>query len=96
MPFLTLSDNFFDFGSISSATPKEWKESIGFPDAELYTESFEKNSLKEIKYSRSSPDLGNSWCIHEHSYNFFLVFVNFRTLSDNSGKSKLVDSKQKN
>ena len=27
---------------------------IGFPDAELYAKSFEKNLLKKIKYSRSS------------------------------------------
>ena len=29
-----------------SATPKGWKESIGFPDAELHAESLEKKSLK--------------------------------------------------
>ena len=83
-----LSDNFFDLGLIFKWI--DW-----FSDAELYTESFEKKSLKEIKYSRSSPDPENYWCGHQQSYNFFLVFVNFRTLPDNSRKPKSVHSKQK-
>ena len=28
-----------------SASPKGWKESIGFPDAELYAKSFEKKNI---------------------------------------------------
>ena len=50
---------------------------------------FWKKSFKKIKYSRSSPDTENYWCGNQQSYNFFLVFVDFRTLPDNS-----VDSKQ--
>ena len=84
MSFFILSDNFFDLGPIFKL--------IGwFSDAEPYTESFEKKSLKEIKYLRSSSDSENYWCGHQHSYNFFLVFVDFRTLPDNSGKPKSVD-----
>ena len=30
-----------------SATPKVWKEPIGFTDLEPYAESFEKNSVKK-------------------------------------------------
>ena len=69
-------------------------ERIEFPDAEFYAESFD--SLKKIKYSRSSPDPENFRYCYQQPYNFFLVFVDFRTLADNSGKQKLVDSKQKN
>ena len=78
-----------------STTPKGWKESIGFPDAELYAESFENKFIKKVKYSRSSPDPENSWCGHQQAYDFFSVFAYFQTLPDNSGKSKLVNSKQK-
>ena len=87
--FFILSDNFFDLEPI-------FKRIDWFSDAELYTESFEKNSLKEIKYSRSSPDPEKYWCSHQQSYNFFLVFVDFRTPPNNSRKPKSVDSKQKN
>ena len=82
------------------ATPKGWKKSIEFPDAELYAKSFfggeKKKSLKKINYSRSLSDPENSWCGHQQPYNFFSVFTDFQTLPDNSGKPKSVDSKQKN
>ena len=51
--------------------------------------------MKEIKYSKSSPDPENYWCSHQQSYHFFLTFVDFWLLSNNSGKPKLVDLKQK-
>ena len=78
-----LSDNFFDLGPIF-----KWIDWLS--DAELYTE---KDLLKEIKYSRSSPDPENYWCGHQQSYHIFSVFVDFRTLPDSSGKPKSVDSK---
>ena len=81
----------------SSATRKEWKEWIGFPDPELYPESFEKKSLRKIKYPRSSPDPENYRCGHQQPCTyFFLIFFDFRTLPKNLGKLKSVDSKQKN
>ena len=44
---IILSDHFFlTLDLFSSATPKGWKESIGFPNAELYAKSFEKNRKK--------------------------------------------------
>ena len=55
-----------------------------------------KKKFIKIKYSRSSLDLENSRCGHQQPYNFFSVFADFRTLADNSGKPKSVDSKQKN
>ena len=62
-----------------SATPKRWKESIGFPDAELYAKYIEKkNSIKKIKYSRGSPDPENSRCGYQQPYNFFLFLLNSR------------------
>ena len=76
-----------------SATPKLQKESIEFPDPELYAESFERNSLN---FSRSSPDPENYRCDYQQSYNFFSEFTNFRRLPDKSGKPKSVDLKQKN
>ena len=41
-----VSDHFLTLGLFLSATPKGWKESIGFPDVELYAKSFEQKSLK--------------------------------------------------
>ena len=47
-PFLFLAFDLF----LRAAT-KGWKESIGFPDAEVYAETF---CIKKIKYSRTSSD----------------------------------------
>ena len=78
--------------------PKNGKnQRIGFTDAELYTECFEKKKIiKRNQVLKNSPDPENYWRGHQQSYNFFLVFVDFRTLPDNSGKPKSFDSKQKN
>ena len=50
------------------ATNKGWKESVGFPDPELYAESLEeKKFINKIKYSRRLPDpdfLGATISIH--------------------------------
>ena len=53
--------------------------SIGFQDPELHAESFEKNSLKKIKYSRSSPDPENCQCGHQQPYNllYLLIYYNY-------------------
>ena len=56
---------------------------------------FRKKIIK-IKYSRSSLDTENSRYGHQQPYNLFSAFDNFRALTDNSGKRKSVDSKQKN
>ena len=40
-----------------SATPKVWKEPIGFTDPELYAESFEKNSLKKSNIQEAQQTL---------------------------------------
>ena len=45
-PFIIVSDHFLTLDLFLSATPKGWKESIGFPDVELYAKSFEQKSLK--------------------------------------------------
>ena len=47
MSFFILSDIFLTLDLFLSATPKLWKESIGFQDVELQAESFEKK--KKIK-----------------------------------------------
>ena len=60
-----------------SVTPKEWKESIEFPDAELYARPFEKKIIKKINYSRGSPDPENSRCGHQQPYSFFSGFYQF-------------------
>ena len=46
MSFFILSDIFLTLDLFLSATPKLWKESIGFQDAELQAESFEKKKKK--------------------------------------------------
>ena len=43
---IIVSDHFLSLDLLLSGTPKGWKESIGFPDTELYAKSFEKKSLK--------------------------------------------------
>ena len=55
-----------------------------------------KKIIKRNQVLKNSPDPENYWRGHQQSYNFFLVFVDFRTLPDNSGKPKSFDSKQKN
>ena len=49
-----------------------------------------------MKYTRSSPDPENSQSGNQQPYNLSSVFANFRTLPENFGKPKLVDSMQKN
>ena len=88
-PFLTL-DPFL------GAAPKHEKKATGFSDAEFMLNLLKKNSFRKIKYSRSSPDPENSQCDHQQPFNFFSVFADFRRLSDNSWKQKLVYSKEKN
>ena len=56
---------------------------------------FKKKIIIKIKYSRSWSDLGNSWCGPQQPF-FFLVFTDFQTLQENTGKLKLVDLKQDN
>ena len=56
-----------------------WKESIVFPDAELYAESFEKNLLKKSNISQASQTL-KSRCDHKQPYNFFSVLADLWTL----------------
>ena len=51
--------------------------------------------LEDIKYSKSFLDPENHQCCHQQQYNFFSIFVDFRTLPDNSGIPKSFDSKQK-
>ena len=68
-----------------STTPKGWKESIEFADAELYAESFEKKI--KMKYSRSSLDPGDSCCNHQQPYNFLSFFADFRTTQENQNQS---------
>ena len=47
------------------------KESIGFPDAELYDESFLKKVIEKLKYFLSSQDPKFSQCNYQQPYNFF-------------------------
>ena len=54
-PHIIISDHLLTWDLFWSATPKGGKESVEFPDTEVYATSFEKNSLKKIKYSGSSP-----------------------------------------
>ena len=73
---------------VTEITPKGLKESIGFPDAELYAELFGKTFIK-IKYSRCSLDPENSCCGHQQSYNFFSVFCRFRDTCRRLRKTKI-------
>ena len=85
MSLFTLFDHFFTLHLFLGATSKGWKESIGFPDSELYTESFEKKFINKMKYSRSSPDpdfLDLTISSHQQQYDFFLVFADFWTLAE--------------
>ena len=43
---IVICDHLFTLDLFLSAPPKGWKESIGFPDTELYAKSFEKDSQK--------------------------------------------------
>ena len=54
-PPIIVSNHLLTLDLFLSATLKGWKGSVGFPDTEVYAKPFEKNSLKKIKYSRSSP-----------------------------------------
>ena len=76
-----VSDHFLIMDLFLSATHKGWKESIVFPDTELYAKSFEKNSLKKIKYCRSSTTCYWGVC-------FFLL-----VLIDSKGKTFKADQK---
>ena len=79
-----------------TGTPKGWKKSTGFLDAEFYAESFEKKKKKSLD-TRSSPDPENSRGGHQQSYTFFLVFTNLRTLPGNwSIRSRKINSKRVN
>ena len=69
----------------SIATPKGWKDSIRFPDAERYAAYFEKKKC----------DYQQPFCDYQQPYNFFTVFADFQTLPDNSGEPKSFDLKQK-
>ena len=44
MSFSTLSDYFYDFEPTFKYHTQKADESVGFPDAELYDESFEKQN----------------------------------------------------
>ena len=56
---------------------------------EPYAELLEQELIK-MKYSRILLDPKNSrWC-YQRLYNFFSVFLNFGTIADNSGQSKLL------
>ena len=58
MLFFILSNNFFlTLDLFLSATPKVWKELIGFPDPELHAESFKKKSLKESNIQEACQNL---------------------------------------
>ena len=46
-PLIIVSGHFLTLDVFLYATCKGWKESIVFPDTELYAKSFEKNSLKK-------------------------------------------------
>ena len=77
-----------DFFCIIPCIPKGWKETIGFPDTEIYAELFEK--VIKIKYSISSLNSGNSPCGHQQPYDFFSVFVDsahLRTTPENQNRS---------
>ena len=92
-PLIIISDLFFfTLGLFLSATHRGWKESVRFPDPELYAKYFEKKSLKN-KYFTSSLD---PECGHQQPYSFFSVFADFQTLLDNPEKVKSVDLKHKN
>ena len=54
-----------------------------------------KDLLENIKSSKSFLDPENYQCCHQEPYNFFSIFFDFWTLSDNSGIPKSVDSKPK-
>ena len=59
-----------------SDTPEVWKESIGFPDLELYAESFEKNSLKKsnIQEARQTlKSIGVAISSHIILFRFLLI-----------------------
>ena len=57
MSFFILSDIFLNLDLFLSATPKLWKESIGFQDAELQAESFEKKYIKKLNIQEACETL---------------------------------------
>ena len=63
--------------------PKDEKKSIEFLDVEFYAESLKKKICQKPLL-----DPENCQCGHQQPYNFFSVFGDFRTFSDNSGKPK--------
>ena len=84
--FLTI---FFDFEPILSATPKGWKESIGFPDPEFHAESFEKKPLKKKSNIQEACQILK---IIGEAISSHIISSDFQTLQNNP---ELSDSKQK-
>ena len=79
-----------------SATPKVWKESNRFPDAELYAKSFEKIHLKKSNIQKTRQTLkiiGVAISNHIIYFWFLSIFGHFRITQE---KPKSVDSKQEN
>ena len=84
-----LSDNFFGLEPTLSATPKGWKESIGFPDPEFHAESFEKKSLKKKSNIQEACQILK---IIGEAISSHIISSDFQTLQNNP---ELSDSKQK-
>ena len=94
MSFFILSDLFFFFfltlDLFLRATLQGWKESIGFPDAELYAESFEKNFIKKsniLEACQSLKILAVAIRNHIISFQFLLISEHFRTTQENDNWS---------
>ena len=72
-----------------SVTPNVWKESIGFPDPELYAESFEKNSLKKSNIQEARQTLkiiGVAISSHIISFRFLPISRHFWITQENQNQ----------
>ena len=79
-----------------SDTPEVWKESIGFPDLELYAESFEKNSLKKSNIQEARQTLKSiGVAISSHIILFWFLLISRhcgeKNLSQLSQKEKFLE-----
>ena len=69
---------FFAYKWVMDPGSKDWKNQLDFQMQNFVLNILKKNSIKKIKYSRSSPDPENSRSGYQQPYNFFRFLLNSR------------------
>ena len=88
--FSSFSYNIMTVDLLLSATRKGWKEPIGFPDPELYAESFgkkihsKKSNIQEARQPQKI--IGVAISSHIISFRFFPISRHFRITQENQNQ----------